>query len=296
MYNFTQLLSDYNVPHIEIVTNWVNINCPFHENGRRGYKGGFNLIGGYYSCWNCGYHKIEDVFSKLLQLNYYDTKKILNQYDTEYVIHKTFKKKIKTKKIDLIGEDIKEKSAPWKYLIKRRFNPNILIETYKIKYGGVIGEWSHRIVIPIFYNGTIVSYQGRSIYNKKDILRYKTLSKEKSIVNPKSIFYNLDNCKKDWVVLVEGVFDCWRLGPNNVACTLGTSMSSKQLILLKNSFKKVIFLFDNEKEAQDRAIIYGERLIGLGIEVEICNPEFKHDPGSYTIEEENRVRKELCLN
>ena len=72
-------------------------------------------------------------------------------------------------------------------------------------------------------------------------------------------------------------------------------MSEEQIILLANRFKKVIFLFDNEKEAQDRAKKYGERLAGIGVEVEIFNPEFEHDPGDYNEEEESFVKKELCL-
>lgn len=295
MYNFIQLLDDYNIPHIEIVNNWTNINCPFHDNGRRGFKGGLNLIGGYFYCWVCGKQSLEDVFSKLLQLSIYETKKILHSYETNYTYHKKLIKNNNAKKLTLIGEDIQENSKAWNYLVKRRFDPSYLIKNYDIKYGGIIGDWSFRIIIPIYYNNKLVSYQGRSIYNKENILRYITLNKEKSILNPKSILYNIDNCKEEWVTLVEGVFDCWRLGKQNIACTLGTSMTEEQLIFLSKQFKKVILLFDNEKEAQDRAIQYGERLIGLGMEVEIFNPEFKHDPGAYTIEEENRVREELGL-
>jgi hypothetical protein len=72
-------------------------------------------------------------------------------------------------------------------------------------------------------------------------------------------------------------------------------MSSQQINLLAKRFKKVIFLFDNEKMAQDRAKKYGEQLSALGVEVEIFNPEFEHDPGDYTSKEELVVRRELCL-
>jgi hypothetical protein len=64
---------------------------------------------------------------------------------------------------------------------------------------------------------------------------------------------------------------------------------------LAKRYKKVIFLFDNEKQAQDRAKKYGSELSSLGVEVEIFNPEFEHDPGDYTLEEESAVRRELCL-
>jgi DNA primase len=155
-------------------------------------------------------------------------------------------------------------------------------------------------LIPIFVNNEIVTYQGRSIFSKKKckelgILRYNTLNIQDSVMDAKHIFYGLDDCKNDWVVLVEGPFDRWRLGPNNVLSSLGTSTSQEQINLLAKRYKKVIFLFDNEKQAQDRARKYGEQLSALGVEVEIFNPEFEHDPGDYTKEEELAVRRELCL-
>jgi DNA primase len=154
--------------------------------------------------------------------------------------------------------------------------------------------------VPIYYSNRLVSYQARSIYSKEkckelDILRYKNYPIELGLINIKHILYNLDNCLEDWIVVVEGVFDCWRLGPKNVAATMGTSASQEQINLLAKRYKKVIFLFDNEKQAQDRAKKYGGQLSALGVEVEIFNPEFEHDPGDYTLEEESAVRRELCL-
>jgi DNA primase len=184
--------------------------------------------------------------------------------------------------------------------MQRNFDPYYLTDTYKIKSGGIIGDYSFRIIIPIFYKNILVSFQARSIYSKEkcselDILRYKNYSIELGLVNIKHILYNLDNCLEDWVVVVEGVFDCWRLGPKNIAATMGTSMSIQQINLLAKRYKKVIFLFDNEKQAQSRARKYGSELSSLGVEVEIFNPEFEHDPGDYTKEEELFCRKELNL-
>ncbi len=301
-YDFIQLLNDYGIPYKQEVDNWIQIHCPIckHE-GSRGFKGGLNIAGGYFNCWACGSSPIEKVFSELLNVTIYKAKEILSQYSSQDVIRNKLNKKIiKNINIELPGEKIEEKSLGYSYLIKRNFSPNTIIDSYKICWGGIIGEWSFRIIIPIFYNKRLVSYQGRSIYSKNKclelgILRYITLSKEKSIIDPKSICYNLDNCFQDWVVLVEGVFDCWRLGPKNICASLGTSMSEEQIVLLANRFKKVIILFDNEREAQERAKKYGQRLAGLGIDVEIFNPEFEHDPGDYSIEEEVEVRKELGL-
>jgi hypothetical protein len=300
MIDFVHLLNDNNIPYKLEVDNWVNINCPFHSNGQRGFKGGINLIGGYFTCWNCGGSPIEKVFSELLSISFYEAKKLLQEYDTESRIIQKVKKKGLAKNIQLPGNEIVKGSKAWNYLVKRRFDPEYLMKEYKIKDGGITGQWSFRIIIPIFYGNKIVSYQGRSLYSKEkckelDILRYHTLDISSSVIDAKRILYNLDNCLEDWAILEEGATDVWRLGPKNVCATLGTEMSEDQIILLANRFKKVILLFDNEREAQDRAKKYGQRLAGLGVEVEIFNPEFEHDPGDYNLEEENIVRVELGL-
>ena len=302
MIDFIRLLKDYNIPHIQEVDGWINVNCPLgHSNGKRGFKGGFNLAGSYYHCWACQGSSIEIVISELLHLSLYETRKVLEEYSIEGSIRqKLNKKESKAKKIILPGVPIENKGMAYLYLNRRHFDPNMVMDIYKCLDGTIVGNYSFRIIIPIYYKKQLVSFQARSIYSKKKcdelgILRYKNYPIELSIVNPKHILYNLDNCLENWIVVVEGVFDCWRLGPKNVSATMGTSMSNEQLTLLASRFKKVIFLFDNEKPAQDRAREYAEQLSALGIETEIFNPEFEHDPGDYDSEEELIVRKELQL-
>jgi DNA primase len=300
MIDFIRLLDDNNIDHKPIVKGWENFFCPYHENGSRGYKAGFNLAGGYVSCWSCGWHPIENIVSELLSISFYEARKLLQEYDTESRIIQKVKKKGLAKNIQLPGNEIVKGSKAWNYLVKRNFDPEYLMKEYKIKDGGITGQWSFRIIIPIFYGNKIVSYQGRSLYSKEkckelDILRYHTLDIPSSVIDAKRILYNLDNCLEDWAILEEGATDVWRLGPKNVCATLGTEMSEEQIILLANRFKKIILLFDNEKPAQDRAKKYGERLAGLGVEVEIFNSEFEHDPGDYTEKEKLFCRKELGL-
>ncbi|MDD5651583.1 MAG: toprim domain-containing protein [Candidatus Nanoarchaeia archaeon] len=301
MIDFIRLLKDYSIDYVQLVDGWINFNCPYHDNGTRGFKAGYNIYGNYVYCWKCGYHKIEKILSDILNISYNLTKTIVQEYSTEEVIRNKLNKKTnKINKIKLPGEEIKKNDKFYNYIKKRNFNPEYIIKTYNIKSGGLIGFYNFRIIIPIYFNNKLVSFQARSIYSSKKcddlgILRYITNSIEKSIIDPKYILYNIDNCKKDFIVLVEGIFDCWRLGPNNIAATMGTSMTEEQINLLAYRYKKIIFLFDNEKDAQKRAKKYGELLVSLGKEVEIFNPEFKHDPGDYTKEEKKIVRKELGL-
>jgi hypothetical protein len=302
MIDFIRLLKDNNIDYKQEVDGWIQINCPLgHSNGQRGFKGGFNIAGNYFNCWVCGQSPIEKVFSELLQVSFYEAKKILQDYETDTILRSKLNRKVsKGKSIELPGVKIGENCKGYKYLMERNFNPVYLVHNYSIIWGDIIGDYSFRIIIPIYYKNSLVSFQARSIYSKEkckelDILRYKNYPIELGLVNIKHILYNLDNCNDDWVVIVEGVFDCWRLGPKNISATMGTNMSNQQINLLSKRFKKVIFLFDNEKPAQLRAKKYGEQLSALGAEVEIFNPEFEHDPGDYTKDEENFCRKELGL-
>ena len=291
MTDILQLLKDFNVSYKIEVDGWVNVNCPFHDNGIRGYKGGFNLVGNYYNCWNCGGKSLANVFSKLVSLEYYETIKLLEKYsnDTSTIIRN--KKKIKhSEKVILPITELNEYGK--KYLLKRNFDPDYILERYKVTGTCLTGEWSGRLIIPIYYKSQLVSFQGRSILSKNkckelDILRYKTLSKEQSVIDPKTILYGIDDCKNDYLLLVEGPIDRWRIG-NDCCSTLGTSVTPEQKKLISNRFKKVFIIFDPEEEAQQRARKLGIELATINnISVNIVNTELETDPGAMT---ENQVR------
>jgi 5S rRNA maturation endonuclease (ribonuclease M5) len=188
------------------------------------------------------------------------------------------------------------------YLERRGFFIPEVKRKFGIRGGGIAGEWSYRILIPIFYNGRLVSWTGRSIL-PKDILtqdnipRYKNLSVEKSEINPKEIFFNLDNSRNDSVILVEGPFDVLKMG-NDTICSLGTSVTSAQKLLLLKRYKKVFIAFDNEPAAQEKAKVLGKDLNSIGLEVEvvnICEDYGKNDPGELVKKEVAEIKKELGL-
>ena len=187
-----------------------------------------------------------------------------------------------------------------KYLESRNFDANFLHEKYGIVGGGITGKWKFRIIIPIYYNNRLVSWTARSILSKKqlkeyDIPRYKNLSIEESVINPKDIFYNLDNCRKSEVVLTEGCFDVIRFG-DDWMCSLGTQLTQNQLRLLYERFNKVYIMFDNEVEAQEKARKFGMQIAGMGLDVEVVDAysDFGvNDGGDCNYEQVSIIRKEL---
>lgn len=290
-YDLVQFLKDHVIQfNPSVNAGWINIPCPFC--GDRGEHGGFNLAGGYYTCFRCGGHSLPSIASRLLNCNLGEAKAALDRYEGRLSnLALLNKKRPQAKHIDLPGGDLEPRHR--KYLRQRGFSPAELVRKYGIRGTGLAGEWAFRIIIPIVYQGQVVSYQGRDITGKQE-LRYKTLDVESSIVDPKSILYGMDRCLNRRVGIVEGVFDQWRLG-DNVAATLGTSMTEAQLGLLAQRFTEVVFLFDPELEAQERARRQGERLAALGVSVEVVDTELDHDPGDMTPEEAQRIKREVGL-
>jgi DNA primase len=137
-----------------------------------------------------------------------------------------------------------------------------------------------------------VSFQGRDITNKQKT-RYKACNKEDEAVFHKDILYNLDNCQKETIVVVEGIFDAVRIG-NDCAATFGTEWTIEQFILLRNRFKRIFVIYDNEREAQNKAIKLAMGLNALGKDVE----NFKldgGDPADLSPDDVLCLRKELNI-
>jgi DNA primase len=177
------------------------------------------------------------------------------------------KEKLNKEKIELPNFPLSKTEK--EYLLNRHFNPNELIEKYNIQGGGWVGEWKNRIIIPIYISSKLISWTGRTIIKDREP-RYKTLENELSVIDTKKIFFNLDNCTKNYVFLLEGLFDVMRFG-NDSICGFGITLTRTQIMYLSNRFKKIFILFDSERQAQKKAREYAMLLSGHGLEVFICD-------------------------
>ncbi len=277
---------------------WTHINCPFCKNPPdTHFNGGFSETSPAYNCWRCGKHSYIEALSLMFRVSPFEARKMLKGYTTG--ISFVEKKVAKGTNLELPGSTTLT-PMEMKYLSDRKYNVPYLQKKFGIQGGGVFGDWSYRIIIPIFYEGKLVSWTGRSVLDRKTIdenriPRYKNLDIEKSEINPKTIFFNLDNSRKDSVILVEGPFDVLRMGDDCI-CSLGTSVTSSQKELLRNKYKKIYIAFDNEPAAQDKARKLGMELDAIGLEVEVCNicADFnKNDPGELSAREVKIIKNEL---
>lgn len=299
--NFEKLFTDYHVQFsTKINRGWVNVECPFCTSEHPLHLG-FNPVGNYCTCWNCGSHDLKTALSVVLNVPKSEIADIMIQYEGRGgILLKLNKKVAKATKLNLPNDSFT--SAERKYLQKRNFDPDFLHEKYKVVGGGVAGRWKYRIIIPVYLDGKLVSWTGRSILDKeilkeKEIPRYKNLSIEESVINIKECLFNIDNCKNDTAVLVEGAFDVMRLG-DDFMCSMGTELTQSQINMISKNFEKIFIMFDNEIEAQKKAKKFGLQLASIGIDVEIVNgyADFnKNDGAELTDNEALIIRQELGL-
>lgn len=299
--NYTKLFKDYHIQFDERVNSgWTNVTCPHCDD--KTFNGGFNNTGDYFHCWKCGGHNLRYTLSLILSVSEKEIDNILIDYQgrTSLLSQLNGKKVAKAIKLELPTDGFTQ--AERKYLLSRNFSPRQLHEKYGIVGGGLTGSWKYRIIIPLILGGRIVSWTGRSILSKEKIKelkipRYKNLSIEQSVINPKSILYNLDNAVGKTVVLTEGAFDVMRLGDNFI-CSFGTELTQEQISVIHNRFQKIFIMFDNEPEAQVKARKFGLQLASVGCDVEIVDAysDFnKNDGGELTPDEVKIIRKELNI-
>lgn len=294
--NMIQLFTDYNISYWtsgkNVQDGWINIQCPFCNDPSNHL--GYNTDGDYFNCWNCGQHPVKQVLKRLLNISYYEIDILLYDYSDYRILLDNLNKKSIVNKSALFTLPGEEKlSRPCiKYLRKRKFNPWELQEKYKIRDGGIVGEWRYRLIIPVYFNKKPVTFQARS-YSKQLNIKYKSLGKNKSLINIKNILYNLDNCTGDNIAIMEGVFDVFRFG-DNCCCCFGTVLTDYQIKFLTN-YKKIFFVYDPETEAQQRASNYAKKFAVLGKYVEVINIGKDGDPAELCEKEVSYIKKELKL-
>jgi len=294
MFDIVSFCQSYNIPygHSGIVSKGrVGLPCPSKGMSDTEFHAAFNPANGSIYSWVLGAIPLKEY----LQWACPDVPyiKLLKEYSTEYDYIERIHIRENATSLEYNFPELGKVAR--KYLERRGFNVEELITKYKFRDGGFTGDFAYRVIIPIIdTDGRIVSWQGRA-YAGQD-LRYKTLSIEKSLVDPKKMLFNLNKCNKSYVVCVEGPFDALKFG-DNCCATLGTSVTEAQVQLL-TEYKKVVIIFDSEVSAQQRAKKLADRVSALGVKevsvIDLEDPESK-DLGALSYQRVAEIRKELGL-
>ncbi|MGN1166082.1 MAG: hypothetical protein ACI4S2_06650 [Lachnospiraceae bacterium] len=255
---------------------WVNIECPFCS-GNAGYHLGYNIAKDFWTCWRCGWHSEFEVLNALVG-DRSEIAKIKRLYHTNKgryearraVIIKNVRNCSYPKEYELT---IKAR----RYLEERGYDPDKIINDWGISYGGSFGEMAYRIIIPIFYDGKVISYTGRDITGLQQN-KYMTAPESVQTFNPKHMLYGIDNAAERTVLVVEGPLDVWRFGYGAVG-TFGIKYTREQVLLLAKRFQNIKVLYDADRKGQGRdrtasqrqAIQLVDTLANLGKKVTRCS-------------------------
>ena len=290
------LFKDYNI-HTSTnshhsSTDFLQTKCVFCDDSSDHL--GWHISGEFVNCWKCGGHSIEWALQKLLSMSREQVNVLIKQYEgrSSTAVRDKLNKREESQvmEIELPGHSLDKQHV--RYLKGREFDPVYLSEKYRLLGTGISGEWKYRIIIPIYFRGKLVSFQGRDITDEQK-LRYKSLEIEKSVMHYKHTLYGIDECTGNTIIVMEGPFDVWRWGDGAVA-TYGTSITEWQIRLLSR-YRAVFFLFDAEEEAQRLALKAARKLACMGVKVEVIDLEMGCDPAELTGSEVRELKKELGL-
>jgi len=101
-----------------------------------------------------------------------------------------------------------------------------------------IGQYMGRMIVPVYYCGKLVSFQGVDLTGSK--VKYKAA---KNKIN--DFLYNYDKVGKK-IIITEGILDAWRVGKDAVA-TFGTHITeSQRKLILEKEPEVLVFCWDSD--------------------------------------------------
>lgn len=246
MINIEQLFQDYHIVfathgHKHTREGWIQVSCPFCT-GSEGYHLGFSIEAQIFNCYRCGRHTKKETIKALLNISWRESTEIIQRYETDKTKNKyKSNKQYSAKPTQLPMEAKPLQQEHIEYLEKRNFNPQEIIDKWEILGTNHLGDYKKRIIIPIFYDGELASYQGRDITGKQ-LEKYKACRIPEEYVHHKDLLYGIDNVPHDKIIVCEGVMDVWRLGYGAV-CTFGVRYTKKQLLSMMQ-FNEVAIMYD----------------------------------------------------
>ena len=290
-----QLGIDYIEKHKNVSKGWVGVVCPFCDDDS--YHGGLSLTYGNFSCWKC--HETRSFERILAKLSSLPRSSIITALEHQSAIIP----------MDIIGrlrrllggsdskpvgtpecsthdlalpkhcvpvQDMADNELLTQFLTNRRFTQED-VESRDCQVC-TLGDLQHRLIIPVTQKDLPSGWQARDMTGWSDT-KYR---------NPHGFklhdyLYGVKPKGSKRVVLVEGVFDQWRLsGICHALCTFGTSLSHRQkATLIKMGATEIVFAWDSD--ATDKAMKAADKLASL-FETRVIQFPEGEDPDSYPLE------------
>jgi len=134
------------------------------------------------------------------------------------------------------------------YLRGRGFDVKQLIENHSVAQGALGTEYEKRIICPITHNGELVSFVTRDLTGKKKN-KYKKCPDKDELIPHKQVLVGKDEALYNKIIVVEGLFDRYKMPKGTCVCTLGVKYSVSQMRQLLD-FDEIYVIFDGEIQAQ----------------------------------------------
>jgi len=184
---------------------------------------------------------------------------------------------------DALTNFLKKKGYSYEELIKAG-----LIKKSKIE-GKYIDYFRDRIIFPIFsLSGRVIGFGGRVL---DDSLPKYINSPETLVYNKGSNLYSLnfakeDIRKKNYIIIVEGYTDVLitqQYGFNNLAASLGTALTTKQIDLIKRFTDTVLIAYDSDSAGNMATLRSLDLLVKAGLEIKVIALSQGYDPADFLI-------------
>ena len=273
-----ELLERYSIEYVDggpnVAKGNVNVQCPWCGDEDRSHHCGINLEHGMYGCWRNTKHRgrrFANLLSKLTGISITEARRQTGEGSSIAIQPSELENLAEGRRIGLTeAEEQREsriltdisfpaefremfprrarsyKAATMfrRYLYKERKFPYPCHKKLARQYGlhyCVKGRFADRLIIPVYENGKLMTYLGRSIQKGTD-LRYLALEKEDSVKQVKDCVYNYDDALKGGrtLVIVEGAIDAMKIdfyGKRNDCRAVGLfnmNVEDSQIDLLYN--------------------------------------------------------------
>ena len=201
---------------------------------------------------------------------------------------------------DALTNFLKKKGYSYEELIKAG-----IIRKSKIE-GKYIDYFRDRIIFPIFnLSGRVIGFGGRVL--DSSLPKYIN-SPETLVYNKGSNLYSLnfakeDIRKKNYLIVVEGYTDVLvtqQYGFNNVAASLGTALTTKQIDLVKRFTDTALIAYDADSAGNMATLRSLDLLVEAGLGIKVLAFPQGYDPADFLIKKgikpfQNLIDRSLSL-
>jgi DNA primase len=233
---------------------------------------------------------------KLLNLGYKEALQIIKKYSSgSNILSPQPQLKIRRKAFKFPSNTVPLLPSHKQYLEGRGFDPDLIERLWDVQSTGPIShldktDYRHRLIIPYFWDNSIVSFQSRDVTDKH-MARYMACPSDRELIPHKSILYGKQSEWGDTGICVEGPTDVWRFGVKSFAVS-GIKYTSIQVREIAKRFKQIIIIFDPEVQAIIQAYKLSKSLNMRNVETIMIKLD-KADPGEMSQKEANYLVKQL---